>query len=446
MVGSQLRQWVTPQRLADWVRDTRQRTMELVADLDDEQLVGPKIATINPLIWEIGHLAWFQETFVLRRCLGHAPIVPHADAIWDSGAIPHDTRWHLDLPSRPETLRFMEQVRDRVVEAVLDPGVRDDVLHLVLYTVFHEDTHTEALTYTRQTLGYPPPKLSELGDGSDGAAAPLEGDAGPLKGDAEIDGGTLVLGATGSEPFVYDNEKWGHPVEVAPFAMARAPVTQRELAAFVEDGGYQRRELWGHDGWAWRQAAGAEHPLYWRRDGDGWQRRAFDRWVDLEQHRPAVHLNWYEADAWCRWAGRRLPTEAEWELAAATTPGSVADPRAKRRYPWGDGLPSAEQANTDWRAMGTVDVAAHPAGDSPHGPRQLVGNVWEWTASTFMPYPNFERDAYADNSEPWFGDRKVLRGGAWATRGRYVRSTYRNYFTLERRDVFAGFRTCAASE
>lgn len=429
---------VEGEQLAQWVRDARQRTMDLVADLDDDQLVGPLLPTVNPLLWEIGHLSWFSEKFVLRDALGQPPILPQADAIWDSGAIPHDTRWNLTLPSRAETLAYMERVRDRIVERVLDPACTDVVRHFARYTVFHEDTHTEAITYTRQTLGYPAPTVPGLA-----GTSTADADAGGLAGDVQIPGGVHLLGALRSDPFVYDNEKWAHPVDVAPFAIARAPVTQGEFAAFVDDGGYTRPELWGA-GEDWLQTSGATHPLYWRREGDGWMRRHFDRWVPLEPARPVMHLCYWEAAAFCRWAGRRLPTETEWEVAAGAEPDGGGFRDARRPAPWGAREATPDDANLDWRAMDTVDVAAHAAGDSAFGVRQMFGNVWEWTASTFRPYPNFEQDAYRDNSWPWFAEgRKVLRGGAWATRARYVRTTYRNYFTPDRRDVIAGFRTCA---
>lgn len=431
-------EWLAPEQLAAWVRDARQRTMDLVADLDDGQLVGPLLPTVNPLLWEIGHLSWFSEKFVLRDALGEPPILAQADAIWDSGAIPHDTRWHIVLPSRSDTLAYMTEVADRIAARVADPACTDVVRHLALYTVFHEDTHTEAITYTRQTLGYPAPTVPGLA----GTSA-AEADAGALPGDVEVPGGVHLLGALRADPFVYDNEKWAHPVEVGPFAIARAPVTASEFAAFVDDGGYTRPELWG-TGEDWLHTSGATHPVYWRRDGDGWTRRHFDRWVPLEPARPVVHVSYWEAAAYCRWAGRRLPSEAEWEVVAGAEPGDGTFRDARRPAPWGDEDAAAEHANLDWRAMDTVDVGAHAAGDSAFGVRQLFGNVWEWTASTFRPYPNFEQDAYRDNSWPWFAEgRKVLRGGAWATRTRYVRTTYRNYFTPDRRDVLAGFRTCS---
>ncbi len=420
-----------PGDIAGWQREARERTVRLVDDLDDARLRVPLLPIVNPLLWEIGHVAWFQEQFVLRHGAGLTPLRSDGDALYDSSAVAHDTRWDLRLPDRRETYGYMRAVLERAVSR-LEAGTALPVeeLDLHLLALFHEDMHGEAFLYMRQTLGYPAPRLG-LHDGEPAAEA-----AGDLPGDVDVPGGRFLLGATPQDGFVFDNEQWAHAVELAPFSIARAPVTQREFVRFVDQGGYRDRSLWSDEGWAWREAARAEHPVYYRRDGGGgWLRRHFDRWVPLEPHRPVIHVNFHEAEAWCSWAGRRLPTEAEWEAAAAGTP--------KRRFPWGAELPGARQANLDASLMDTVDVAAHPAGDSPFGCRQMIGNVWEWTASVFEPYPGFEPGLYREYSEPWFGTRRVLRGGAWATRGRMLRNTWRNYFTPERRDVFAGFRTCA---
>jgi iron(II)-dependent oxidoreductase len=226
---------------------------------------------------------------------------------------------------------------------------------------------------------------------------------------------------------------------LAPFRIARAPVTAEQFAAFVEDGGYAREDLWSSAGWRWRQEEGATHPVYWRPVPGGWERRDFDRWVALEPHHPVLHVSAYEAEAWCAWADRRLPTEAEWEMAAASEPGG----RGRRRFPWGEATPTPARANLEGLAGGVLDVAALPEGDSAWGCRQMLGNVWEWTASDFRPYPGFVPDAYRDYSEPWFGTHRVLRGGCWRTRARLLRNTWRNFYTPDRRDVWAGFRTCA---
>jgi iron(II)-dependent oxidoreductase len=419
-------------RLAVWVRDARRRTLELIADLSDAQLLGPPLPTLNPLLWEIGHVAWFQERWVLRHVHHRPPLRPDADALYDSAAVAHDTRWGLPLPPRQHTLRHLAEAQEQVLERLAQRPSPEEV-YFIMLAVFHEDMHTEAFTYTRQTLGYPAPRLSGAV-----AASASEGDT-PWGGDVSVAGGTFPLGADPNEPFVFDNEKWAHPVVLRPFAIARAPVTQAQLAAFVDDGGYRRREWWSAAGWAWRERVAAKQPVYWRRDPAGWWRRDFDRWVPLEPYRPAIHVGWYEAEAYCRWAGRRLPTEAEWEAAAS---GSASDGR-KRRFPWGNDEPTPDRANLDGTALGCVGVAAHAAGDSPGGARQMIGNVWEWTADDFQPYPGFVTDPYKKYSAPWFGDHKVLRGGAWPTRGRLLRNTWRNFYRPDRRDVFAGFRTCA---
>ncbi len=439
--------------LAEWVRDARARTLALVADLSDEQLLGPRLAILNPLLWEIGHVAWFQEKWALRHAAGRAPLRADADALYDSAAIAHDTRWDLPLPGRKETGEYLVRVRDEILERIARGGLSEAERYFIQLGVFHEDMHTEAFTYTRQTLGYPAPVFGAAAAGEDGAAGSAGASAGAgedarpagadgCAGDAELAGGPFWLGAAPEDGgFVFDNEKWAHRVELAPFAIARAAVTQGEFLAFVEEGGYRRREWWSPAGWQWREQAQATQPVYWRRDGGRWWRRDFDRWVALEPERPVLHVNWHEAEAYCRWAGRRLPSEAEWEAAAAL-PGS--DEVGQRRFPWGAAPPTAATANLDWRTMGAVDVAALAAGDSACGCRQMIGNVWEWTASDFGPYPGFTPDPYREYSQPWFGTHKVLRGGAWPTRARLLRNTWRNFYPPHRRDVWAGFRTCAA--
>lgn len=438
--------------LGEHLRDARARTLEIIQDLSDEELLGPQLTIVNPLLWEIGHVAWFQEKWVLRHCCGEPPLWTHADALYDSAAIHHDTRWDLPLPPRETTLAYMEEVLTRILEKLESRPLGDDLRYFCLLGLFHEDMHDEAFLYTRQTLEYPAPHLAVAA--REGEEARRHG-GGPLPGDVEVSGGIFMLGATPDLPFVFDNEKWVHPVDVQPFRIARAPVTQGEFAAFVEDGGYRRRELWSDLGWRWRETSGAEEPAYWRREaGNGWLRRVFDQWLPLEEHLPVLHVNWYEAQAYCRWAGRRLPTEAEWEAAASgilappgTDPRALEEvARAKPQFPWGEEPPAPDKANLEGRALGCLEVGALAAGESPCGCRQMLGNVWEWTADDFLPYPGFEVDPYKEYSQPWFGTHKVLRGGCWATRGRLIRTTWRNYYTPDRRDVWAGFRTCAVGE
>jgi iron(II)-dependent oxidoreductase len=429
---------VTADRLAAMMKSARQRTLELLAGLTQDQLIGPRLAEVNPMLWEIGHVAWFHEHFILRREHGHAPLLERGDALYDSIAIAHETRWDLPLYPLGELLDYMRRVQDALLDR-LPAGMADERdSYLYQFTTFHEDMHDEAFLWTRQTLAYPTPEFAA--DGPGGSHAPARG---ALAGDAAIPGGAFPLGSAPDAPFLFDNEKWAREATVAPFRMARAPVTNREFAAFVEDGGYRRRALWSDDGWRWRKQAGAEHPVYWKPEpGGGWRVRRFDRWMPLEENEPAIHVNWYEADAWCRWAGRRLPSEAEWEFAATMRPGADGA-LVKARYPWGDAAPTAAHANLDGFALGCVDVAAHEAGDNAWGCRQMIGNVWEWTSDRFAPFPGFAPDDYKEYSEPLFGSTMVLRGGAWTTRSRMVTGAYRNFFEPARRDIFSGFRSCA---
>ena len=423
------------------VREARQRTLELFTDLDDTQIIGPKLDIVNPMLWEIGHVAWFFEHFILQRAYGAAPLDAQAQAIYDSIAVAHEQRWDLPLLTRQETLDYMERVQDTVLSRLSGQTANQTDSYLYQFTTYHEDMHDEAFIWSRQTLGYPTPKLSlatELGP-------PRDVDAGPLPGDVSVPGGAFLMGAPGDAPFVFDNEKWSHRVEVEPFQIAKAAVSNVEFAAFVDDGGYQRKEFWDERGWAWRTAAEAKHPVYWERDGEGgWLIREFDKKCELKPHRAIIHVNWYEASAWCRWAGRRLPTEVEWEVAAVGSSNAAGTALAdeKRRYPWGNIQARPEDANLDGRSLGTIDVGACPQTDSAFGCRQMLGNVWEWCSDWFTPYPGFVPDAYKEYSQTLFGHTKVLRGGAWTTRSRMVTGLYRNFFGPERRDVLSGFRTC----
>jgi iron(II)-dependent oxidoreductase len=449
------------------MRVFRARTLTLIADLDDRQMIGPRLAILNPPLWEVGHVAWFQEFWVLRHLRKQSPLLENGDRLYNSSDVAHDSRWELLFPTRPETLRYMEAVLDNSI-ALIDGAseLSQEELYFYLLATFHEGMHGEALAYTRQTLGYSSPNFGEQ---KSAASA-----GGPCPGDVEIPGGSFFIGAPMDSPFVFDNEKWSHEVAVKPFRIARAPVTNSEYLAFVESGGYRQERYWSPTGWRWLNSSGApqleqslasffkhvinderlvteskeklEHPIYWRRGVDGsWQQRIYDRLVPLQENLPAVHLNWYEAEAYCNWAARRLPSEAEWEIAAASEPSSDGCKLSerRRRFPWGDEIPSRARANLDWNARGVVEVGAYADGDSAFGCRQMIGNLWEWTADDFQPYPGFIVDPYKEYSKPWFGTHKVLRGGCWATSSLLIRNTWRNFYTPDRRDVWAGFRTCA---
>jgi iron(II)-dependent oxidoreductase len=324
--------------LVDHVVDARARTLALVADLADHQLDVHKLDIVNPFRWELGHVGFFYEAFFVRLLCDRGPLLPGGDDLYDSFVVDHDDRWGLPLPSRAETLAYLERVRAAVLAHLLAGAPDARTTYLTLLCVQHEDMHGEAFTWMRQTLGYPAPRLL---DAETDAAGAVDVGGGPHPGDAEIPGGSFTLGADVNEPFVFDNEKTAHVVDVTPFRIARAPVSNAEYAAFVDAGGYRRSELWSPAGWRWRRQVGAEAPIYWRRDVGTWQRRVFDRWVALAPHAPVIHVGWHEAEAFCRFARRRLPTELEWEVAACaeSTRGPGGEQRlapTRRRYPWCD--------------------------------------------------------------------------------------------------------------
>ena len=451
------------------MRDFRGRLLGLVSDLDDRQMIGPRLAIVNPLLWEIGHVAWTQEFWLLRHLRSQTPLLADGDRLYNSTEVAHDTRWDLLLPSRESTLAYVNEVIARCVARIENKAdLSPEEFYFYWLTTFHEGMHAEALAYTRQTLGYPPPLFIQR------CASEEILDPRAFPGDVEIPAGKFTIGATKDIPFIFDNEKWAHEVAIKAYRIARAPVTNGEFLEFVEEGGYRQRQYWSDDGWQWLESGGApqleksfakffnktlnepmeltafkerlDHPVYWQAlDNGRWQQRVYDRYVLLNEDLPLIHVSWYEAEAFCNWAGRRLPTEAEWEVAASgdLAANGIELSERRRHYAWGNQAPSAELANLDWRAGGPVEVAAHGAGDSAFGCRQMIGNVWEWTADDFLPYPGFSADSYKEYSQPWFGTHKVLRGGCWATSSLLIHNSWRNFYTPDRRDVWAGFRTCA---
>lgn len=434
---------VSNKYLTELLEDAHSRTLELLDGLDDEKLIGPRLPMVNPLLWEIGHVAWFSEQFVLRKLHNFEAIRPELDQIYDSIAIEHSTRWDLPLLNLVDCIAYIEEVKNKLCDRLTGVNATEADSFIYQFATFHQDMHNEAYTYSRQTLSYPTPTFAVSSD-----LTLTHDDFGPYPGDTEIPGGKFILGASKDVEFLFDNEKWAHEVVTHPFTISKSPVTNEEFAIFVNDNGYKRRDLWPDLGWSWLQEVGAEHPIYWVPDGNNkWLTKRFEKIIKLPPFEPVIHVNWYEASAFCKWADRRLPTELEWEVAASAEPNgsntTLSD--VKRAFPWGNNKDTIGRANLDGRGLGCIDVKAFANGDSAFGCRQMLGNVWEWTNTTFEPYPGFKADAYKEYSEPVFYTRKVLKGGGWATRSRMVNNSHRNFFTHERRDILSGFRTCAVT-
>ncbi len=366
--------------LAAALVDSRARTLALLEALAaalGDTLPVPYSPQLNPPLWEAGHVGWFQDWWIARNrqrdrgpaCDPHHARPPGrlagADALYDSSRVAHSRRWHLPLPDLAATRAYLAAGLAETLALLTDAAETDAGLYFYRLALFHEDMHGEAGIYMAQALDVPLPDALRPHPARLAEATPLA-----------LPAQAWRLGWDGPG-FAFDNELAAHTVTLAAFEIDSQPVSWRRYLAYVE-------------------ATEAALPRYLRRAGRTWQARRFGAWQPLDLDTAAVHLDWHEADAWCRWAGRRLPTEAEWELAALTRPEFV----------WGE--------------------------------------VWEWTASRFAPYPGFLPHPYRDYSAPWFGERRVLRGASRATAARMAHARYRNFFTPERNDIHAGFRSCAA--
>jgi gamma-glutamyl hercynylcysteine S-oxide synthase len=418
--------------------DARRFELEILEGIAESQLLGQQAHFLEPPIWEIGHVGWFQEYWILRHLDGAQTLLPGSDGLYDSFNVSYRLRWKHQYPSRRGTLNYVSEVLERSIGRLEGREPTGDETYFYTLATLHEDMHAENLILVQQTLAYARPKLSSF----DPSRSDPPVDDAYQPHDVAVPGGTFMLGAAPTEPFVFDNEKWAHPVTLEPFRISSTPVTNAQFQAFVDEGGYRAREFWSARGWDWRRRGQIEHPLFWVADGRRWFEKVFDALVPLRPWHPVACVNWWEAEAWCKWAGRRLPTEAEWEMAASFDPQTAT----KCRFPWGEAPPTPERANLDSAAGGTIDVRALPAGDSALGCRQMIGNVWEWVSSTFEPYPGYVCDPYKEYSQPYFGRKKVLKGGCCVTRARLIRNTWRNFYMRHRRNIFAGFRTCAAGD
>jgi EgtB-related family protein len=356
--------------LAAALAQARARTLAIYSHLDLGALEVPQLPVVNLPLWELSHIAWFQEFWCLRGGDASRPsLLPGADGLFNSSTVAHATRWALDYPPQSRLRTYMGETLAATQEAFVREAPGGDRYFFEL-ALRHEDMHAEALLMTLQTLSLPAPPL-------EGPLAPAA--VKPGAGDVAFEGGTFLQGTERAD-FVFDNESRPHEVTVEPFAMASRLVTQGEYVDHLED-------------------SGAAPPAHWRREGAAWLARRFDRWEGIERSSPMVHVSLPQAQAYCAWAGRRLPTESEWEFAATH--------------------------------------------DKAKALRDMAGAVWQWTSTPFAPYPGFVPGPYRDYSQPWFHDHTVLRGGSFATTARIATSRYRNFYRPERDDPFAGLRTCA---
>ncbi len=420
----------------------RERTTGLTAAVDEPDLVKQHSPLMSPLVWDLAHIANQEELWLLRGVGGRAPLHPEIDPLYDAFEHPRAERPTLPLLPAAEARRYGHEVRGRVLDQLdqarfdEEPSAFGESLSVNAFAfgmvAQHEVQHDETMLATHQ-LRIGPPVLSA-------PPPPAAADAAVLPAEVAVPAGPFTMG-TSAEPWALDNERPAHEVTLPGYYLDTTPVTNAAYAAFIADGGYDDRRLWTADGWAHRQRAGLTAPLFWEWDGQ-WLRDSFGVTAPVPPDEPVLHVCWYEADAYARWAGRRLPTEAEWEKAARWDPASGRS----RRFPWGDGEPTPERANLGQRHLRPAPAGAYPDGAAPSGARQLIGDVWEWTSSDFLPYPGFAAWPYREYSQVFFGpEYKVLRGGSFGVSPVAARSTFRNWDYPIRRQIFAGFRTARSA-
>jgi len=418
----------------------RKRTQGLTDCLDEADLLRQHSPLMSPLVWDLAHVANQEELWLLRGVDGRDPMHPEIDPLYDAFEHPRATRPTLPLLPPAEARSYAHEVRGRVLDMLERVSFASGQLveHGFVFGMIaqHEQQHDETMLATHQ-LRKGSPVLSAP------APDPAPADVLRLPAEVLVPGGTFTMG-TSTEPWALDNERPAHLVDLPAFYLDTTPVSNGAYTGFIEDGGYDDQRLWSPAGWEYRQKANLAAPLFWERGGAGqWLRRRFAFTEPVPAAEPVMHVSWYEADAYARWAGRRLPSEAEWEKAARFDPVSGRS----RRYPWGDAEPTPARANLGQRHLQPAPAGSYPQGAAPSGARQLIGDVWEWTASDFLPYPGFVAYPYREYSEVFFGtDYKVLRGGAFSADPVACRGTFRNWDFPIRRQIFAGFRTARDSD
>jgi gamma-glutamyl hercynylcysteine S-oxide synthase len=436
MIASRLAAPFHPSKadIARLLTEARDRTSLLISGLSDEDLHRQHDPLMSPIIWDVGHIAHFEELWLTRNLDG--PIeFSEMPGMYNPFEHPRATRASLALPTLAQMMTRLREIRARVLDR-LDRLEWDDdnplleggyVYNMVLQ---HEYQHNETILQTLQLKKGEPYHAPRAIDFL--ARSPSTGEM------VGFGGGRVTIG-TKDRSAAYDNERPMHEVDLRPFLIDRNPVTNGRYLDFIADKGYEREELWTDAGRRWLAESGAVAPKYWIPEGNGWINRAMDVVRPVDPTRPVCHVCYHEAEAFAKWDGKRLPTEFEWEAAASWDPST----RAARGFPWGDSDADSSKANIDQLSFDTAPIGTYDGSVSPIGCYGMIGDVWEWTSSDFSGYPGFQSFPYKEYSEEFFGSEyKVLRGGSWATRPGAIRTTFRNWDYPIRRQIFSGFR-CA---
>jgi iron(II)-dependent oxidoreductase len=406
--------------IAEALAEARQRTLDIVAPFSDEQVETAHSALMSPLAWDLAHIAAYEDLWLVHRQGGESLLHPELAAMYDAFETPRAVRGDLPILNRAEALSYLADVRERAL-GILERAGASEVHEMVLqHEHQHNETMLQAIELARLDTApglTPAPRGAER-SGDERAARGSGGGTGlePV----DIPAGPFTMGAP-EDRHSFDNERPRHMVELSGFRIGRTAITNATFLNFVEGGGYQRREWWSDEGWAWKEEYDITHPQGWAAGPDGWRQWRIDGDAPLHPEEPVVHISWFEADAFARAHGARLPTEAEWEKAAT----------------WNQGSRFTRTPNLDQTGLGP-----HPVGSGPAGvPLGMIGDTWEWTATEFDGYPGFVAHPYREYSEVFFRrGYRVLRGGSWATRTRVANDTFRNWDLPERRQIFSGVR------
>lgn len=420
-------------------QQVRAQTMRIVAPLEIEDYVVQTAEFMSPPRWHIGHTSWFFETLLRTYQAGYQvyneAYLYYFNSYYEGfGArIDKGQRGTRSRPTVRETVRYRQHVDEMMMRFLTGVEARDDaakVRALVRLGLEHEMQHQELLVYDIKHL------LGDLYDATPQAAPNVTE---KVSGMVEIEGGLFQLGSAGDD-FAWDNEAPQHTVFLQDFAIDRAPVSNSEYLEFINAGGYRDYRWWLSAAWETVERERWQAPLYWEEHDGQWLIRDFHGLhpAATKAKEPVAHVSYFEAAAYAKWAGKRLPTEGEWEKAACFDPRT----KAKQKFPWGAAAPDMTQANLfENQLWGLAPIGSLPQSRSAYGCQQMIGDVWEWTSSDYAPYPGFKSE-FDEYNDKWFVGQKVLRGGSFATPQIHIRPTYRNFFHPPERWMIAGFR-CA---
>ena len=411
----------------------RAQTLYLVKTLEKEDFVVQTAAFMSPAKWHLGHVSWFYEV-IMSKMDSHYEFYSQEYSkflnsyYWALGQ-PHEKakRGILSRPTVDETLQYFEIINKKVENFLKNPNDDKNLLYLFKLAFNHECQHQELLIYDLQHLlanAYRPLKHNTRSTPSTAE-----------KNSVQISGGLYDLGYGGTD-FCYDIELPEHKVHLDSFSIDIFPVTNGDYLKFIEDGGYENFRFWLADGWDQVKKNGWNAPMYWEKEDGIWKRIDFRGKLEINPNEPVCNISYYEAYAYCKWLGKRLPTEAEWEKAASWN----EEKQIKTVFPWGNEPVFENRANLlESYLWAPSEIGSYPEGKSHYGIHQMMGDVWEWTTSDFVGYPKFQ-SGFAEYNDKWFVNQKVLRGSSFATPTYQIKNSYRNFFKPEERWMFSGFR------